>query len=106
MQVRLKLIKKLDRYTWRPARWWCPERAYFRLWPFLLSVPRQWWPHKKDGVHRCANCGRESFIVDYGQFTWCRECARLSRQLQGFLSAPSWWIDRARRRAIAAGLWD
>ncbi len=88
--------------TWRnepwtsrkPARWWCPDRTYFRLGPLVLSVSRRWWPHKNDGYHECANCGRREWIAGWPKMGWCRDCSLLHRQITGFLgpAAPAHWL--------------
>ena len=90
---------------WTPARWWCPEKAYFRLGPAVVSIPRWLWPSRKDGFHKCANCGRVKFIADHPRMTWCRDCSLLARQLRHMLDGPSFFLDSLRRFFDREGAW-
>lgn len=79
-----------------PAVWWSPERTHVRVWPFLLTVPRRWWPNKEDGVRKCNNCGREVWMTGPPNM-WCADCKLTNHQVQNLIGGPLWWSDEVRR---------
>lgn len=82
---------------WKPARWWCPERCYFRF-IITVSVPRRWWPHWEDGVRTCYYCKEETWMLSRPNML-CPACAKLLKQLGNMIDGPSWWLDTLKREA-------
>lgn len=84
-------------HMWKPARWWCPNNAYFRFAIVILTVPRKFYPHRKDGKRKCNCCGRIKWMLGPPNM-WCEDCKLLHRQLSGMLGdgIPSYWLHEAR----------
>ena len=88
------------RHALLPARWWSPGHCHIRVAPFVLHIPRRWWPAKKDGVRKCANCGRRVWM-EGPPMGWCYDCSYACRQLQHFFDAPTWWVQSIQKTSKA-----
>lgn len=86
----------LDRYNWRPARWWSPQVTHLRPLPGVtINIPRRWWPGRKDGYRRCGFCGQVRWMEGPPNGA-CPECKRTLDCMETYMKGPPWWPDMVR----------